>query len=70
MHNVHARYLASNIHADVLARLGVQQRSYSASEFHAVELDKEKVHDMYTRRHSMLSHEHLANVAVWLSSFA
>ena len=51
MHEVHTRYLASDIHADVLAWLGVQQRSYSASEFHTVELDKEKVQAMCTSHH-------------------
>ena len=42
MHEVCMRYLASDIHADVLAWLGLQQRSGSASEFHAVELDTER----------------------------
>ena len=41
MHEVHMRYLASDVHADVFAWLGLQQQSSSASEFHAVELDKE-----------------------------
>ena len=68
-HKVWTRYMASNIHADILAWLGFQQRSYSASEFPWVELDKEKVHSMCTRHHSMLSHGCLANVAIWLSSF-
>ena len=69
LHEVHTRYLAIDLHADILAWLGIQQRSYSASEFHTVELDKEKVHIMCTRPHSMLSHRYLANVAVRLSSF-
>ena len=43
MHKVHIRYLASDIHVDVLAWLGSQQReASSASEFHMVELDKER----------------------------
>ena len=47
MHEFHMRFLESDIPADVLAWLGLQLRSCSASEFHAVELDKEKVHTMY-----------------------
>ena len=69
IYEVPMRYLASDIHADILAWLGLQQRSGSASEFHTVELDKEKVHIIYTRHHSMLSCGHLANVATWLSNF-
>ena len=38
MHEVCTRYLASDVQADVLAWLGIQQRNYSASEFHIVEL--------------------------------
>ena len=37
MHEVHMRYLANDIHADVLAWLRVQQRACSASEFYKVE---------------------------------
>ena len=32
------RYLASDVHADILAWLEIQQRCYSASVFQAVEL--------------------------------
>ena len=38
MHEVHTRYLASDVQADILAWLVAQQRSYSASEFQEVEL--------------------------------
>ena len=38
MHEVRTRYLASDVHADILAYLGNQQRNWSASEFYAVEL--------------------------------
>ena len=72
VHKLHTRYLASDIQANILVWLGLQQRSCSASEFHAVELDREKVHTMCTRlttRHLILSTRHLANVAVLLSSF-
>ena len=72
MHKVHKRYLASDIHTDALAWLGVQQRSCIASEFHAVELDKETVHAMCTRykeRHSLKNTGCLANIAVLLCSF-
>ena len=63
------RYLAIDVHADILVWLGVQQRSYSASEFHTVELDKEKVHTMCTRRHSLQKTGCLANIVVPLCSF-
>ena len=68
-HKVCMRYLASDIHADILAWLGVQQRSYSASEIYAVELDKEKVHTICTRHHSLQNTGCLANVALLLCSF-
>ena len=38
VHEVHKRYLASEVRADVLAWLGCQQRSWSASEFYEIEL--------------------------------
>ena len=70
MYKVCTRYLVSDVHADVLAYLGVQQRSYSASEFHAVELNKEKVHAICSRYHLLQNTGHLANIAVPLCSFA
>ena len=38
MHEVHTRYLTSDVQADVLAHLGHQQRSCSTSEIYEVEL--------------------------------
>ena len=38
MHEVYTRYLARDLQADVLAQLGCQQTSCSASEFYKVEL--------------------------------
>ena len=70
MNKLCMRYLASDVYADVIAWLEVQKRIYSASEFHAVELDKEKVHAMCTRRHLLQNTECLANIAVLLCSFA
>ena len=37
-HEVHTRYLASDVQADILAWLGYQQRIYSVSKFYKVEL--------------------------------
>ena len=73
MHEFCMRYLASDVQADVLAGLGLQQRNCSTSDFHTVELDREKVNTLCTRRltrHFILSTGCLANIAVLLSSFA
>ena len=72
-HKLHTSYLASDIQADVFAWLGVQHRSCGVSKFYKVELDKEKVYAMYTRRtkyHLLQNTGCLANIAVLLCSSA
>ena len=73
MHKVRTKYLASDVQADILIQLGCQQRSYSASEFHPVEMDKEKVYVICSKRttcYLLQNTGRLANVAVLPCSFA